>query len=200
MAPPTTAIVLVDPYNEFLHHEGKIYPSVKESLEATGTNDNLRTLVAAARKQKVPIFYALHQTWKEGNYAGWTHLTPSHKHIAAGQGIAEGSWGAEILEGLEPDVVGNGDVVASRHWNNSGFANTDLNYQLRQRGVTHLVMAGMIANTCLESTARDARELSDATAGFSTEVKDAATNLIWPLIVENVTTVGDWVRESESKA
>ncbi|KAK1731310.1 Isochorismatase-like protein [Colletotrichum acutatum] len=207
MAPPTTAIVLVDPYNEFLHHEGKIYPSVKESLEATGTNDNLRTLVAAARKQKIPIFYALHQTWKEGNYAGWTHLTPSHKHIAAGQGIAEGSWGAEILEGLEPDVVGNRDVVASRHWNNSGFANTDLNYQLRQRGVSHLVMAGMIANTCLESTARDARELgfhvtllSDATAGFSTEVKDAATNLIWPLIVENVTTVGDWVRESESKA
>ncbi|KAK1456967.1 hypothetical protein CCUS01_09847 [Colletotrichum cuscutae] len=114
MATPTTAIVLVDPYNEFLHHEGKIYP---------------------------------------------------------------------------------------------GFANTDLNYQLRQRGVTHLVMAGMIANTCLESTARDARELgfhvtllSDATAGFSTEAKDAATNLIWPLIVENVTTVGDWVRESESKA
>ncbi|KAJ0309240.1 hypothetical protein COL516b_003138 [Colletotrichum fioriniae] len=61
-------------------------------------------------------------------------------------------------------------------------------------------MAGMIANTCLESTARDARELSDATAGFSTAVKDAATNLIWPLIVENVTTVGDWVRESETKA
>ncbi|UQC77845.1 uncharacterized protein CLUP02_03317 [Colletotrichum lupini] len=142
MATPSTAIVLVDPYNEFLHHEGKIYP-----------------------------------------------------------------WGAEILEGLEPDVVGNGDVVASRHWNNSGFANTDLNYQLRQRGVTHLVMAGMIANTCLEATARDARELgfhvtllSDATAGFSTEAKDAATNLIWPLIVENVTTVRDWVLESESKA
>ncbi|KAJ0316015.1 hypothetical protein COL5a_011754 [Colletotrichum fioriniae] len=200
MAPPTTAIVLVDPYNEFLHHEGKIYPSVKESLEATSTNDNLRTLVAAARRQKIPIFYALHKTWKEGNYAGWTHLTPSHKGLAAAKGIAEGSWGAEILEGLEPDVVGNGDVIASRHWNNSGFANTDLNYQLRQRGVTHLVMAGMIANTCLESTARDARELSDATAGFSTAVKDAATNLIWPLIVENVTTVGDWVRESETKA
>lgn len=41
----------------------------------------------------------------------------------------------------------------------SGFVNTDLNYQLRQRGITHLVMAGMVANTCLESTARDAREL-----------------------------------------
>lgn len=42
---------------------------------------------------------------------------------------------------------------------NSGFANTDLDYQLHQREITHLVMAGMIANTCLESTARYAREL-----------------------------------------
>jgi nicotinamidase-related amidase len=45
------------------------------------------------------------------------------------------------------------DLVAS------GFANTDLDYQLHQREITHLVMAGMIANTCLESTARYAREL-----------------------------------------
>lgn len=41
----------------------------------------------------------------------------------------------------------------------SAFANTDLDYQLRQREITHLIMAGMIANTCLESTARYAREL-----------------------------------------
>ncbi|KXH53840.1 NUDIX domain-containing protein [Colletotrichum salicis] len=177
MAPPNTAIVLVDPYNDFLHYEGKIYPSGKESLEATGTNANLRTLVAAA----------------------CNHLTSSHKGFGAARGFEEGSWGAEILEGLEPDVVDNGDVIASRHGNNSGFANTDLNYQLRQRGVTHLVLAGMVANTCLESTTRDARELgfhvtllTDATAGFATAGKDAATHLIWPLIMENVTTVGDW--------
>lgn len=31
--------------------------------------------------------------------------------------IADGSWGAEIYPGLEPDVTGNNDVVVSRHWN-----------------------------------------------------------------------------------
>jgi nicotinamidase-related amidase len=41
----------------------------------------------------------------------------------------------------------------------SGFANTDLDYLLHQRSITHLVLAGMVANTCLESTARYAREL-----------------------------------------
>lgn len=41
----------------------------------------------------------------------------------------------------------------------SSFQNTDLDYQLRQREITHLVLAGMIANTCLEATARYAYEL-----------------------------------------
>lgn len=93
----------------------------------------------------------------------------------------EGTWGVEIYEGLEPDVEGNGDVVISKHWcsryvlsivcvylnrrretnkwTNSSFQNTDLDYQLKQRDITHLVFGGLTANTCLESTARYAYEL-----------------------------------------
>ena len=41
----------------------------------------------------------------------------------------------------------------------SSFQNTDLDYQLKQRGVKHVVMAGLVANTCLEATARYAYEL-----------------------------------------
>lgn len=41
----------------------------------------------------------------------------------------------------------------------SSFANTDLDYHLRQRDITHVVCAGMVANTCLEATARYAVEL-----------------------------------------
>jgi nicotinamidase-related amidase len=41
----------------------------------------------------------------------------------------------------------------------SSFQNTDLDYQLRQREITNLVMGGLTANTCLESTARFAYEL-----------------------------------------
>jgi hypothetical protein len=33
---------------------------------------------------------------------------------------------------------------------------------------------------------------TDATAGFFTAHKDAATNLIWPLIADQVKTVGEW--------
>ncbi|RTE70311.1 hypothetical protein BHE90_015297 [Fusarium euwallaceae] len=192
-----SAVILVDPFNDFLHPEGKLYGRVQESLVAADTVAHLRDLVNAAHAARIPIFYALHQSCERGNFDGWRHLSPS---AARGVGaFAIGSWGAEILDGLEPDVPGNGDVVVSRHWNSSGFANTDLDYQLRQRDITHLVLAGMAANTCLESTARYARELgyhvtllTDATAGFTTKAKDAATQLIWPLIAESVITVEEW--------
>lgn len=34
---------------------------------------------------------------------------------------------------------------------------------------------------------------TDATAGFSTALKDAATELVWPLLADKVTTVQDWI-------
>jgi hypothetical protein len=34
--------------------------------------------------------------------------------------------------------------------------------------------------------------LTDATAGFNTEQKNAATDLIWPLFAHEVTTVKKW--------
>ncbi|OHE95659.1 hypothetical protein CORC01_09091 [Colletotrichum orchidophilum] len=40
---------------------------------------------------------------------------------------------------------------------------------------------------------------TDATASFTTAANGAVTNLVWLLIVENVMTVGDWVRASERK-
>ncbi|RFU34406.1 hypothetical protein B7463_g1947, partial [Scytalidium lignicola] len=196
---PNTAIVLVDPLNEFLHPDGKIYSQVSKSLESTSTVENILKLVQAARSSQIPIYYALHQPYRDGNYDGWQRMNHSFARIKSGRAFDEGSFGAKVFSGMEPDLT-NGDVVVSRHWNSSGFANTDLDYQLRQRDITHLILAGMVANTCLESTARYARELgyhvtllTDATAGFTVEAKEAATQLIWPLIADEVFTVLEWV-------
>jgi len=45
-------------------------------------------------------------------------MSASHATQTEGKVFEEGSWGAEILEGMEPDV-GNGDVLVGRHWNSS---------------------------------------------------------------------------------
>lgn len=112
-----TAVVLVDVYNEFLHPEGKINSFVSESMAASNTIQHLTDLVDAARKFRVPIYYALHQNWRAGNYDGWKHMNGTTTGLSESRALEEGSWGSEIFQGLEPDVLGNRDVVVSKHWN-----------------------------------------------------------------------------------
>ncbi|KAJ6478763.1 Isochorismatase-like protein [Mycena vitilis] len=206
MAPTKdTAIVLIDPYNDFLHPDGKLTPRLAGSLAKSNTIANIKTLLAYARAQGIPVYYGLHQQFHAGQYDDWKHMTAGHKGLRDNKIFEEGSWGAQFYEGLEPDF-GNGDVVVSKHWNSSSFANTDLDFQLKQREIRNVVFAGLVANTCLESTARYAYELqyhvtmlTDATAGFTNEAKDAATSLIWPLFANEVTTVEGWIAKKKQE-
>ncbi len=52
-----------------------------------------------------------------------------------------------------------GDVVAAEHWCSNGFANTDLDMQLKKHGIHKLIVIGLIAHTCVEATVRYAAEL-----------------------------------------
>ncbi|CEJ59600.1 hypothetical protein PMG11_08218 [Penicillium brasilianum] len=193
-----TAVLLIDPLNDFLHPDGKLYPTIKASLEATNSFEHMKELVAGARAAHIPIFYGLHQITKDGTYSGWNHMNASLIKIKQNAAFSE-DFGGQILKELEPQPS-NGDVVVSRHWNSSSFSNTDLEYQLRQHDITHVVIAGLVTNSCVESTARAARELgfhvtliTDATAAFSIELEKAAVNLVWPLIADQLMTAKQWV-------
>ena len=43
-----------------------------------------------------------------------------------------GTWGGEIPKEFEPQA---GDTVILEHWGSSGFANTDLDLQLKKHGI-----------------------------------------------------------------
>ena len=67
-------------------------------------------------------------------------------------------------------------MVAAEHWCSSGFANTDLDLQLKKHGIQKLIVIGLIAHTCVEATVRYAAEIGyqvtivkDATADYSDE-------------------------------
>lgn len=77
---------------------------------------------------------------------------------------------------------------------------TDLPEHLRRMGITHLVIAGMSANLCCESTGRHAMEagldvtfLSDAIGAASVPEYEAAIHLNFPLIANAVMTVDEFV-------
>jgi nicotinamidase-related amidase len=111
-----TAVVLIDPYNDFLHQDGKLYPFVSESLKETETVKHIQELIDIARSLHIPIYYGLHQQYEDGVYDGWHHITASQLRNQKLRAYEKGSWGAEIYKGMEPDPK-NGDVVASKHWN-----------------------------------------------------------------------------------
>ena len=106
--------------------------------------------------------------------------------------FAEGIWGGDWHSEFVPQP---GDVVIQQHWGQNGFANTDLDFQLKQRGIEKIIVAGMVANICVEATARCSAELGyhvtlvrDATAAFSPEAMHAAHEINGPTFAHAILT------------
>lgn len=192
-----TALLLVDPYNDFLAEGGKLWPLLQPVATEVGLLKNLGIAVSAARNAGVPVMFVPHRRWEESNYEGWDHPNPNQLGVKRQQIFARGTWGGEFHADFQPQP---GDTVVTEHWAQSGFANTDLDAQLKQRGITHVVLVGVAANTCVESTGRFAMELGyhvtlvrDATAAFSAEMMHAAHELNGPTYAHAIFTIADLV-------
>jgi len=190
-----TGVLVVDPYNDFLAPEGKLYPRAKEVSESVNIIEHLKAIVAKARAAGIRIFYVPHHRAEPGDYATWLHLNPNQARSKLSQPFAKGTWGAEFYPDLQPQ---EGDVVAKEHWGSSGFANTDLDFLLRMHGVQKIIIIGMIANTCIEATARFGSELGyhvtlvkDATSSFSWEAMHAAHEINGPTFAHAIVTTDE---------
>lgn len=197
-----TALLLVDPYNDFLSEGGKAHARLKPVADEVGLLDNLRRLDRAVRNAGVQVAIVPHRRWEAGDYEDWDHPNPTQRRIMDGHYFARGEWGGE----WHPDFVPKpGDIVASEHWAQSGFANTDLDMKLKQRGITHVIVVGLLANTCIESTARYAMELGyhvtlvrDATAAVGREQMHAAHEVNGPTFAHSILTTSALIASLES--
>lgn len=199
--PSRTAVLLVDPYNDFISEGGKAWPMVEPVATKVGLLDNLRTVVAAGRQAALDVMFVPHRRWEPGDYEGWDHPNPSQLEVQRRQLFARGTWGGEFHPDFQPQP---GEVIIKEHWAQTGFANTDLDFQLKQRGVTHVIVIGLLANTCIESTARFAMELGyhvtlvrDATAAYRPEMMHAAHELNGPTFAHSIVTTAELARALE---
>ena len=179
-----TALIVIDPYNDFISEGGKIWDRIKGVAEANQCIPHLSQLIAAARKAGIRVCYALHRRYRPGDYENWKYIAPIQRVAWKSKAFEDGTWGGEIRPGFEPQA---GDIVASEHWCSSGFANTDLDVRLKRHGMHKLVVAGLIAHTCVEATVRYAAELGyevsvvkDATADYSDREMHAALEVNLP--------------------
>jgi len=195
--PTRTGLLLVDPYNDFLSEGGKLWPRVKEVAQQVGLIDNLKAVVKTVREKRIQVFIVPHRRWEPGDYERWRHANPTQIAVGKRQTFAKGTWGGEWRPDFAPQA---GDIIIKEHWAQSGFANTDLDMQLKQYGVEKVIVIGLLANTCIESTGRFAMELgyhvtlvTDATAAFSQEMMHAAHKLNGPTYAHAILTTDELI-------
>jgi nicotinamidase-related amidase len=179
-----TALLVVDPYNDFISEGGKIWDRIKGVAESNNCIPNMLQVLNAARKAELRVFYAMHRRYRPGDYETWKYIAPIQKGAWSHKTFEYGTWGGEIRSEFQPKP---GEIVASEHWCSSGFANTDLDLQLKKHGIHKLIVIGMIAHTCIEATVRYAAELgyevtvlSDAVADYSDREMRAALEVNLP--------------------
>ena len=180
----STALLVIDPYNDFIAEGGKVWDRLKAVAEANGCVPNMVRVLEAARRGGLRVFYAMHHRYRAGDYETWKYVAPVQNSAWRNKTFADGTWGGEIHRQFTPQL---GDIVALEHWCSSGFANTDLDLQLKRHGIERLIVVGLIAHTCVEATVRFAAELGydvtmvrDATADYSPEEMHAALDINIP--------------------
>src|ERR1700751_1930312 len=176
-----TGLIVIDPYNDFISAGGQLWGRLKGGAEANRCVPHMREVLVAARKAGIRVFYALHRRYRPGDYETWKYIAPIQKAAWSHKAFEYGTWGGEVRGEFEPHP---GDVVALEHWCSSGFANTDLDLQLKVHGIDRLIVIGLLANTCIEATVRFAAELGydvtvvrEATASLSDEEMHAALDV-----------------------
>jgi nicotinamidase-related amidase len=177
-------LLVVDPYNDFISEGGKVWDRLKAVAEANGCVAHMLQVLNAARDAQLRVFYALHRRYRPGDYENWKYIAPTQQAALRSKAFGEGTWGGEIRTEFAPRA---GEIVAHEHWCSSGFANTDLDLQLKKQGIEQLIVVGLLAHTCVESTVRYAAELGyevtvvkDATASGSAEQMHAALEVNIP--------------------
>ncbi len=143
-----TALVVIDPQNDFLHDEGWYAASGVDVAHMQATIGPIRDLVAAAHERQVPVIWTRHG-FRDGRDAGvFYHLRPFLKE----GGLRQGSWGYEVLDGLgaRPD---DWYIEKTRL---SAFYNTNLEGVLRAVQAETVLFCGVLTNQCVAATSKDA--------------------------------------------
>ena len=187
-----TALLVIDPYNDFISEGGKLWDRLKAVAEANSCVLHMSQVLNAARHAGLRVCYALHRRYRPGDYETWKYIAPVQRAAWKNKTFEHGTWGGEIRSEFAPQT---GEIVALEHWGSSGFANTDLDLLLKRHSIQQLIVIGLIAHTCVEATVRFAVELGyevtvvrDATASYSDEHMHAALDVNIPNYASAIVT------------
>jgi len=164
-----TALVVIDLQKGVTVQPTRPYP-VQDVI------GNAALLAGAFRKRRMPVFL-VHVAQTEG-----TSLNVISDESFVRSGPLPPDW-SEFVPGIGPEQ--SDIIITKRQW--GAFYGTDLELQLRRRGMNTIVLCGISTDFGVESTARFAYEYgfqqvfaADAMASRTDEQHDAAVRFIFP--------------------
>lgn len=171
-----TALVVIDPQIDFLSPQGVAWPLVGECVMENRVVENLERLFAAAKQAGLTVAVSPHYYYPVDHQ--WQSSGPLERVMhdirmfeRSGpltlEGFAES--GADFMPQFQSYILDGETVICSPH-KVYGPETNDLVLQLRKRGVSQVILAGMAANLCVESHLRELAE-----QGFEVAVVRDAT-------------------------
>ena len=152
-----SALIVVDMQNDFVHPEGYFGQRAREVPDAgidmrflTDSISNVKRLAAAFREAGRPVIYIAHVVkldYSDAQFPYWRLGLPSGGNRTF---IVEGTWGARIVDDLEPRKGEH--LIVKKGF--GGFANTPLDTILRNMGITTCVVSGVTTSVCVSTTIR----------------------------------------------
>lgn len=158
-----TALLIVDMQNDFCSQGGWLDSRGIDTSANRAPIVPLRGLVDAFRAADLPVIWV---NWGVRKDLLNIHPSLRHAHNPSGletdlarpvpgtrsEVIAEGSWGAQIVDDLDP---GDGDIQITKH-RFSAFWDTETDSVLRNLGITTLLIGGVNLDQCVMTTLEDA--------------------------------------------
>ncbi len=191
--PKTTALMLIDMQNDFLHPEGA-YSRAGQKCDAIAALPNRLVRVADAMREAGGWVVSTHFTLvpgKGGEPIISPHLSRLRTFLGKGD-FQPGAFGHQLIDALQPADLTVEKVAFS------AFYQSRLEWVLQHAGVETLVFGGIVTNGGVASTLRDAhvREfqcvaLEDGCAAFSKKAHDASVGSL--ATIADVTTCDEVV-------
>jgi len=159
-----TALVVIDPQIDVMSPQGKAWAAVGESVTENNLVPNLVTLFAAAKKAGIVVAVSPHYYYHWDHHWRWQAPLEKFQHDTGafdrkGPYTVDGfrASGADFMEEFKPFIEDGQTIICSPHKLYGPQAN-DLKLQLGKQGIRQVILAGMLANMCVESHMRDLLE------------------------------------------
>jgi ureidoacrylate peracid hydrolase len=192
-----TALLVIDPVNDFLSEGGAAWELTESTVKKNDVVASLRRVIDGAHERGVAVLFAP-MAYTEEDYAEHElqRRTGINRLMFERRMFLAGSWGADFHPELQPSEQ---DIVLEPH-KGTDVVQTDLPEHLRRLGTSHVVICGMTANLCCESTGRHLAEhgydvtfLSDAIGADNLPAYEASIHLNYPLIGNAVMEVDEFL-------